>query len=211
MHGTRGGLSLVLKFPVNEEPVSTSVYSTFMEMGFRLMVHNSIEFPNEETIGRLTPVNREYYISVRPTQTVCSDQVRQLTIEDRQCVFSEEHPSPFFHEYSELNCEFECRMSKILKLCGCMPFNFFTEKNVAVCNFTKIPCIVKNWGKYFPGAINYTCNIVFTEEVMLVRSNVSEKNPRCDCLSNCQSVRYDVQPNYSFLNRMLLKNVVDNF
>lgn len=103
MHGTRGGLSLVLKFPNDERPLSTTLHSTFLEMGFKVLVHNNIEFPNEETVGKLTPVNREYYVSVRPTQTICSDQVRQLTIEDRQCVFSEERPSPFFERYSRVS------------------------------------------------------------------------------------------------------------
>lgn len=150
MHGTRGGLSLVLKYPDNELPLSTSLHSSFLEMGFKVLVHNNIEFPNEETVGKLTPVNREYYISVRPTETVCSDQVRQLTVDDRQCVFSEERPSPFFKMYSGVNCEYECRMNKIQKLCGCVLPTFFPMENVGVCNFTKIPCIVNNWGKFFP-------------------------------------------------------------
>lgn len=147
MHGPRGGLSIVLKFPDYEQPLSNTLHSTFSEMGFKVFVHNNMEFPNEETGGKLTTVNREYYISVRPRQIVCSDQVQQLKIEDRDCVFSEERPSPFFPGYSEVNCQIECRMNKIHELCGCMPYTFFPVENVDVCNFTKIPCITNIWGK----------------------------------------------------------------
>lgn len=149
MHGTRGGLSIVLKFPEDEKTHSPLMHNTFLVMGYKLLVHNNYEFPNEEMMGRLLPVSREYYISVRPTETICSDQVRQLTIEDRQCVFSEERPSPYFPRYSEVNCEYECRIQKMVKACGCSLYSFFAVENVEVCNFTKIPCIADNWGECF--------------------------------------------------------------
>ena len=147
MHGSRGGLSLLLKYPNNEKPFNR-FSKLWLEMGFKILVHPNVEFPNEETVGKLTPVNREYYISVKPTETVCSEQVRQLTIEDRQCVFSEERPSQYFSRYSEVNCEYECRIHRIHNLCGCIPYTFFQMENIPICNFTRIPCITDNWGMF---------------------------------------------------------------
>lgn len=148
MHGIRAGLSLILKFPENEKPLSTLAYGASLQMGFRVMVQSNIEFPNRDTLGKLAAINRVFYIGVRPTETVCSDQVRQLTIEDRQCVFPEERSSTFFPHYSESNCEVECHMKKLHKMCGCMPYTFFPMDNIPVCNFTKIPCIVDKWGEF---------------------------------------------------------------
>lgn len=148
MHGTRAGLSLILKFPDNDQPLSTSVYGASLKMGFKVHIHSNIEFPTKETLGKLAAVNNLILIGVRPTETVCSDQVRQLAIEDRMCVFPEERSSSFFPQYSEINCQVECRMKKMYEICGCMPYTFFPRDNISVCNFKKIPCIVDKWGEF---------------------------------------------------------------
>lgn len=54
----------------------------------------------------------------------------------------------YFKIYREANCDVECRMIKTLELCGCIPYYYPNAKNLPVCNFTKIECLVERYCKY---------------------------------------------------------------
>lgn len=44
---------------------------------------------------------------------------------------------------------------------------------------------------------------------MTISANPPESSPPCDCLVNCQGVKYEVQPNFSNLGKNPLMHAVD--
>lgn len=148
LHGIRSGLSVILRYPDYEQPISTSAYNTSLRMGFKIIVNNNYDFPNRRSLSIYSTVNQEQFILVQPSETVCSSQVQQLTIEERQCVFPAERQSKFFPGYSESNCEVECQLKRMHETCGCINFAFPQIENVPVCNFTKIMCLSQNWSEF---------------------------------------------------------------
>ncbi len=53
----------------------------------------------------------------------------------------------FFQNYGENNCDVECRIRQMIRLCGCLPYNYrlSSSSKYAICNFTKIDCLVSNY------------------------------------------------------------------
>ena len=57
--------------------------------------------------------------------TYTSDGARELSIKQRGCVFPDELPLRVAPIYTFSSCMRECRMEKLMELCGCLPI-FYT-------------------------------------------------------------------------------------
>lgn len=62
----------------------------------------------------------ELLISMKQTYT--TDDARQLTINQRKCIFSDEVKLQFYEgDYTFSSCMKECRIKKCIQFCGCIP------------------------------------------------------------------------------------------
>lgn len=87
-------------------------------------------------------------MAVRPTETFCSEAVKDLDFENRQCVFPYEKELRFFPSYLGANCELNCRVTQMIKFCNCYTYFFYNNKtNDRICSYKDIPCLVDNFGK----------------------------------------------------------------
>ncbi|CAD7089986.1 unnamed protein product [Hermetia illucens] len=170
MHGLSNGLSIIAT-PIFDDAAITATYS----YGVKLLVHKNNVFPSETTIEKLIPIHSEVLVRIRPTVITCSNQVRQLGVTERNCLFPEERRLRFFSEYDDENCIIECQILSIIERCECVPYYFIEVPNIPVCNFTKIPCLVDNF------------------EHTIVRKESAEY--RCECPPSCQNTIFDVQTN----------------
>lgn len=191
MHGLSNGLSIIAT-PIFDDAAITATYS----YGVKLLVHKNNVFPSETTIEKLIPIHSEVLVRIRPTVITCSNQVRQLGVTERNCLFPGERQLRFFSEYDDENCIIECQILSIIERCECVPYYFIEVPNIPVCNFTKIPCLVDNFGRWaFVGRHHIVLLDTFVSfaEHTIVRKESAEY--RCECPPSCQNTIFDVQTN----------------
>lgn len=63
-------------------------------------------------------------MQVSASRIVCSSDIKRLSIEQRQCVYSEEVRLKYFQLYSDTNCLTECEETYLYARCGCVPFYY---------------------------------------------------------------------------------------
>lgn len=116
---------------------------------FKILIQETNAFPSAHSITKFAPLNEEVFIIVRPTQTFCSQAVKDLSFENRMCVFPDEKKLKFFDSYSGANCELNCRVEVMLKLCKCYTYYFYNNRsNDRICSYKDVPCLMNNFGKY---------------------------------------------------------------
>lgn len=148
--GVGSGLSVVLA-PAFEDKTVDGVYTK----GIRVLINEPAAYPGDRSIEKIYPLGFESMARVSGEQTNCSDAVRLLPIEDRKCFFATEHYLKYFGIYHENNCDIECRIDETLNFCQCVPYFFPNPRHLEVCNITKIPCLVDNYGEgFFSGEVN---------------------------------------------------------
>ena len=150
--GLRNGLSLMLYYNDSNFDRLHS-YSH----GFRIMIQETNTYPSAHSSIKFIPLNEEVFIALRPTETFCSQAVKNLAFADRQCVFPYEEKLTFFHTYSGANCELNCRINMMLKYCNCYTYFFFNNKTSnPICEYKDIPCLVDNFGRLRKPSLNPT-------------------------------------------------------
>lgn len=140
--GFRNGLSLILYY--ND---SMYQYISSYSIGFKILMQEVSAFPSAHSVTKFIPLNEEVFISIKPTETYCSQAVRDLTFEERQCTLPYERELTYFRNYVAANCELNCRVTMMVKFCGCYTYFFYSNRtNDRICTYKDIPCLVENFG-----------------------------------------------------------------
>ncbi|EDV98370.1 sodium channel protein Nach [Drosophila grimshawi] len=165
--GMENGLSLILRYK-DENYDSLKSYSH----GFKLLIQETDAFPSAHANIKFLGLNTESFATLRVVETFCSEAVKALSIEERNCVFDHEFQLQYFADYVYPNCELNCRAMNMVKLCKCLTYFFeFNRTKDRVCTFRDIPCLVDN----FPDIIT------------------RKKKSQCTCPLCCEHFDYDVQ------------------
>lgn len=92
--------------------------------GVLAILHESIDYPEfSGSINVIQPgVHSE--LSVVPSVVISTDDIRDLSVESRDCWFHDERNLEFSNLYSFQNCLSECRAQMIVKFCNCLPFYY---------------------------------------------------------------------------------------
>lgn len=155
----QGGLSIVMAPPSN-----VRAYSSTYSEGVKLLLHDPRIYASDLSVEKMISHKGESILRILPTLTECSQAVRDLPTNDRECLFDSEKELrfcamlkknkniyildfSFFKGYKENNCDVECRMFKMINYCGCLPYFYhnLTDGRVPTCNFTRITCLVDNY------------------------------------------------------------------
>ncbi|CAO1377745.1 unnamed protein product [Diamesa serratosioi] len=84
------------------------------------------------------------YISMTKTRT--DENARDLSLGQRKCIFDNEMKMKYYKDevYSYSGCMKECRIDKVMLLCGCIP-PFYSpthqRDNLPNCNSSSFPCL----------------------------------------------------------------------
>lgn len=117
--------------------------------GVKLLIQETDAFPSAHASANFIAFNTESFAALRPQETFCSATVKALTIEERNCVFQNEFPLRYFKDYVYPNCELNCRVTNMVKFCGCHTYFFdFNRTRDRICTFRDIPCLVDNFGGF---------------------------------------------------------------
>lgn len=138
--------------------------------GLKVLLHPPNETPKISHFGQHIGVGRENRIVITPNIADASDQIRQVPIKQRQCVFADEIRLRYFRTYSRKNCEMECESRILIKTCGCVLFYMpRLHEDTEICGHDRMPC-----AQTMKLAIERVDNHTFT----------------CDCLPGCIEINY---------------------
>jgi acid-sensing ion channel, other len=62
-------------------------------------------------------------LAVQPKMIVTSNDLRSYSPERRKCYFTNERRLRFYSQYTQSNCELNCKIELTLKNCGCLAIN----------------------------------------------------------------------------------------
>ncbi|KAG4077291.1 hypothetical protein HA402_009920 [Bradysia odoriphaga] len=116
--GRRGGLTVMI------QPTRNSIHSKSYSREVKLLVHKSIDFPSDLSVVEMLSHQSENNVHIYPSITKCSSAVQALSFDERDCILSTEKHLRVFQKYTENNCNVECRAGQIIRLCGCLPYNY---------------------------------------------------------------------------------------
>ncbi|XP_075150394.1 pickpocket 16 [Haematobia irritans] len=169
--------------------------SSFSSYGFRLLIHDSYNAPDENAETKIISSSRESFVHINPESTYATSEISNMDIELRNCLFPHERKLGIMQHYSFTNCMFECRIKYILMGCGCVPHTVPNNGTYRVCDVQDLKCVIKN-------------RIIFTKALNDYNTTLSavkttQKFP-CDCLPDCQSNRFMSEITMGRLNVKLL-------
>ncbi|XP_020800528.1 sodium channel protein Nach [Drosophila serrata] len=196
------GLSVLLN------PMVSDYYGTFFSgYGFRLLLHDAYNFPDENSETKVVTSTRESFVRINPESTYATSDIRRMDLSLRNCLFGSERSMHSLRRYSFINCMFECRVKMTIDLCGCLPPYVYNSNNsYKVCGVMETNCMIHS-KRLFSHAL---ANLNFS--LSIVRQTDSFP---CGCLPDCQSNHYVSESTMGrldmsyFANRPAYSNATD--
>ncbi|XP_047107338.1 pickpocket protein 28-like [Schistocerca piceifrons] len=97
--------------------------ATFSFYGFQVLVHSPVEFPDVIARGHIVKPASEAFLQVTAEQTMSTDAVRRLSLQQRQCLYPNEGGYATARiDYSRSNCLTACRARHMMRRCRCVPY-----------------------------------------------------------------------------------------
>ncbi|CAG9812960.1 unnamed protein product [Phaedon cochleariae] len=88
-----------------------------------VIIHDPEEFPGSQSTTKIVSVGKLSYLQLQGTKMICSDDVKNLPINQRHCLMEDEFELKYLGDrYSDANCLTECVASNYAQKCGCVPF-----------------------------------------------------------------------------------------
>ncbi|XP_022193624.1 pickpocket protein 28 isoform X2 [Nilaparvata lugens] len=157
--------------------------------GFKIILHNPVEFPHARRISYRSNVNADVSIFVRPEYITTPDEpVLYIEPTRRKCYFSDERQLKYFRYYTQDNCAVECLTNVTLQQCQCVAFYMPTTTPVPICSAT---------------------NQCFRNVTKLMVKNQIEKTV-CSCLPACTELSYTVENSHTYSSETTAKSSISN-
>uniref|UniRef100_A0A336LWG6 CSON006192 protein n=1 Tax=Culicoides sonorensis TaxID=179676 RepID=A0A336LWG6_CULSO len=179
--GPSSGLIVVLN-PLSED----YFYSRFRMTGFRVIIHDSYDFPELNAPNLMIQQGYVSYIGVMPEYTYSKDEIYGKDISIRQCYGEDEIDMNVMKKYSFINCMVECRRLIAYQLCKCIPYNFPKNGTLPTCTATKQTCIMQ-----FNRIIN-DVNPQINESIGFM-PDLPWRKDSCNCLASCKYYQYTAE------------------
>uniref|UniRef100_A0A6P7F4N0 Sodium channel protein Nach-like n=1 Tax=Diabrotica virgifera virgifera TaxID=50390 RepID=A0A6P7F4N0_DIAVI len=191
---------MAYKIPKNPRRVSACGYQTGLEVllnnkpddffatlipsfGLKILIHNPYTFPDWNIQNMLIHLKTVNFIGLTPTITMCTENVKHIEVERRQCWFSYERHLIYFQKYNYRNCMIECRMNLTIEMCQCVPVYFIPRHDLIRSSI--------------PG-YNFSNH-------QIVQESASQKG-RCNCLPDCHFIIYSAESSFGILSREFSMN-----
>lgn len=94
--------------------------------GTLIIIHESTNYPEFSKSVDLVQPGQEVKLAVIPKVIVSTEDVKNMPLHQRYCLFPNEREISLSDDYSFSNCLSECRAKVIVKICGCIPFYYPT-------------------------------------------------------------------------------------
>ncbi|XP_076301855.1 sodium channel protein Nach [Lasioglossum baleicum] len=198
--GYQSGLTFLIE--LNPDDYHASFVGS---VGIKVMLHDPYDYPDFDTTNQLITSQRYSFMTVIPIETYSTENVRELPVSDRHCLFQDEWEHMKSQQYdkqtfaftgfSYRNCLTECRANVIKTKCGCIPY-YYQQNETRVCNLKDIDCLeaYKFWYESaWPG----------TDFSPKVEPVVNRKNMPCGCKLDCNFYVYNVEKSEGILDNRI--------
>jgi acid-sensing ion channel, other len=166
--------------------------------GFKVFLHLPNEVPQMSKQFYLVPNQHIVSLRVIPRMITTVPELREVSVDKRQCFFSDERDLRFFISYTQNNCELECVANLTIKICGCQRFYMPSELKVESFLEIKKKNVPEITGVKLCGISDISCyqNVIQQN----VEQNMKEAHlSDCKCLPACTSISYDTEINQVFI------------
>uniref|UniRef100_A0A182PB08 Sodium channel protein Nach n=1 Tax=Anopheles epiroticus TaxID=199890 RepID=A0A182PB08_9DIPT len=175
--GFQTGLSILLQ-PSSEDYHSTDVAS----YGFKVMIHNSYDYPDNDAEIKLLLAGTESFITLRPTSTYATADALTFAPSVRNCYTRHERVLTVLQRYSYVNCMVECRTASLYARCGCVPYHLPNNGSLRNCEMKDMECVVRARQLYLMAVPQRNGSVE-----RLTHGGIA---PPCGCLPGCNKVQY---------------------
>ncbi|XP_049946953.1 sodium channel protein Nach-like [Schistocerca serialis cubense] len=154
--------------------------ATFSFYGFQVLVHSPVEFPDVIARGHIVKPASEAFLQVTAEQTMSTDAVRRLSLQQRQCLYPNEGGYATARiDYSRSNCLTACRARHMMRRCRCVPYFYPSVLSPGrECALADLPCLANN--SWFFSSFKPDSGEVSGDE-----SGMS-----CECYPGCFDIAY---------------------
>lgn len=187
--GVEHGLRVLLNLNKMEYFCSTS-----NGPGFKVTVHSPVELPLVQSRGILVEPGKEILLRVNVNKLE-ADDIKDISPENRQCLFEDEKMLKVFKTFTRRNCENECETDRVWDACACVPFHALPiDGNETICGLRHAKCLTNT-------------------QIRLSISN-SALDCEANCTEGCVDVNYSLdsfqtylrsKSNYSIKSRFISK------
>ncbi|XP_063706215.1 pickpocket protein 11-like [Culicoides brevitarsis] len=176
--GPLNGLTIVLNPLVDDY-----FFSTFKMKGFRVIVHDSYDFPELNSPNVFVQHDYVARVGINPESTYSKDEIYSKDIMLRLCYSDSEIRLNVMQRYSYINCMVECRRLIAFKLCGCVPYNYPRNGSLPICDAVQQRCIIRNFE-----TINDVNPLI--NESLNFMPELPFSSSSCHCLPPCKYYQY---------------------
>uniref|UniRef100_A0A1A9UYA5 Pickpocket protein 19 n=1 Tax=Glossina austeni TaxID=7395 RepID=A0A1A9UYA5_GLOAU len=193
--GYTTGLTLMLD-PMVDDYIANGISG----YGFRLVIHDPYNMPDENAETKLVTSSTESFIRISPESTYATENVREMDVNLRNCLFSNERILRISQRYSFINCLAECRLNYAQKKCNCISVteNLFKDENKRECSLKEHHCLMEN------KVLND-----FNKTLLPIQSPSASNFP-CNCRPDCEFNHYTSELSSGKLNMKLSANESEN-
>lgn len=152
-----------------------------------LIIHDPYELPvSKQSQNFRYDKSLDVLITAEVIQT--DEDLRHLSIDQRQCYFKDERNLKFFKVYTKNNCERECKTFIVFDACKCAPYYYIRNRTMNVCDV--------------PGS---ECSLQFINIDFDHFEGLFESAGVCKCLPTCNSIIYS----FEFVSSKYVANFSD--
>ncbi|GBP43268.1 Pickpocket protein 28 [Eumeta japonica] len=130
--------------------------------GFKIILHHPMDSPRAKPFYYIQG-GQEGALSISFHMITTSEKLKSYAPHIRQCYFPAERKLRYFKEYTQKNCERECRANYTFAKCGCVWYNMAQELTI------------------------------HEMKLALQAAAGNETKEGCDCLPACDSVKYEAE------------------
>ncbi|XP_063706217.1 sodium channel protein Nach-like [Culicoides brevitarsis] len=178
--GTLAGLIVVLN-PLFDD----YFYTRFRVKGFRVIVHDSYDYPELNSPTVFVKADAVSYVNVLPEAIYSTDEIYGKDVMIRECYDENEIRLNVMKHYSFINCMVECRRLIAYSFCGCIPYNYPRNGTLPTCNATQVKCVIKHNGEIL------NANPIVKHQIDLMPELPISSS--CNCLPSCKYYQYAAQ------------------
>ncbi|KZC09551.1 Sodium channel protein Nach [Dufourea novaeangliae] len=151
--------------------------------GALVLVHHSMDFPGLNTKAYILQKDRQFEIGIQPTMIEKPVGLYHLNKEKKVvpvCIPDSANTLDYFPTYRYSNCYANCRIRRMIQICGCLPFIYdhLTDYyHIKPCEIDGLACIQDN-----------------SMDLSIV-SDINTANFTCSCRTPCEDVNYEASTN----------------
>ncbi|KAG8258305.1 hypothetical protein J6590_032233 [Homalodisca vitripennis] len=190
--GSHLGLSIVLDANLDEYYCSSEV-----SIGFKVVLHNSVETPKMNAFATLLEPGIESRMIVDPLIMTSTEQFQRIPVQKRNCVFGSERNLSFYRTYTQRNCALECEAKFTLDACNCVLYYMPKNESTRICSRTDQDCAQR--------ALK-AMELRLIDDGNISASLNTSRTKACGCKPGCFAVAYKIKQSTS---KLTSKNDID--